>query len=179
MSQSNCFFEVPIYRCSLGDHAAALEHEQARYLGPLEALLHTEPHQYEMARRRFQADRGYPWRYNEVVGWIRLYVLGDQIRGDVWLAEEKRLTRRGPRSFRCRGKAIEIQLWPEDLSHVIFGKILSEISALRKQLLFRRRHIDVACLQQIGPFIDWRRLLGLDCSCTRPRSVDDSLPPSS
>src|SRR3954468_6324633 len=101
------FLDLPIYRLSLDQHTAELEAAKKKSLAPLEAHKKTAPESYKIAERWFDQYDWYPWRYNEVIGWLRLYALGSQIRGELWWVKAKRISRGMRKSFFYVGKAFE------------------------------------------------------------------------
>lgn len=88
------FFDIPIYRCTIDKHTDELDKEKQKHLQHLVDLHGPEvkdSRSYEWAEHYFDRERWYPWRYNEIIGWIRLYILGPQIRGELWFLKAKKL----------------------------------------------------------------------------------------
>ena len=93
------FFEIPIYRCTLDAHTEFIAREKDSYLRYVGADPINTPDSYASALASFERERWYPWRFNEVVGWIRLYRYGSQIRGELWFVRSKRLVPRGQKNY--------------------------------------------------------------------------------
>lgn len=93
-----CYFmEVPIYRVSekrfYRDYQRDLEaHLESLWPPntPPEILAELRP----LAEVHFWKRYGGPWQFNQAVGWIRLYLLGNQFRGELWFISAKSLVRR-------------------------------------------------------------------------------------
>ncbi|MBM3134699.1 MAG: hypothetical protein FJZ89_05300 [Chloroflexi bacterium] len=103
------------------------------------------------------------WRYTQVIGWIRLYVLGNQIRGDTWFVDAKRIDREMNRKrFRHCEKAFELSFFPEDSSLDIYSQVCDALEKLTKEKPFKARYLDLEAFHNAGPFVNWRGLLGLE-----------------
>lgn len=104
------------------------------------------------------------WRYTQVVGWIRLFVLGRQMRGEYWFVNAKRINREmSKRKFEYCGKAFELSFFSgEDTSMGIFQQTLNAIDRLKTEKPFKGRYIDSEAFENIGKYVSWRNILGLD-----------------
>lgn len=100
-----------------------------------------------------------PWRFNQVIGWVRLYKLGSQLRGESWFMNAKRAGRQVSRKqFSLHGKAFELHIWPEQTSKQIFEAIVQDLRRFEKDSS-RRIFLDLECFESIGSFVDWRKLM--------------------
>lgn len=104
------------------------------------------------------------WRYTQAIGWIRLYVLGRQIRGDIWFVDAKRINREmNKKSFQYYGKAFELSFFPgQDSSADIYSQICRALEELGNEKPFKGRYLDLETLQNVGSFINWRGLVGFE-----------------
>lgn len=100
------------------------------------------------------------WPCNQAIGWIRLYVMGEQIRGEYYFVDAKRIRLLMKRKFSWHGNAFELHVSPEDSSAKIASDLETELRRLAKEKPFRGRHIDLEALMEIAPFIEWRQLIG-------------------
>lgn len=159
------FFEIPVYRCQLDKYEAELEAEKHRYIDlflpqyPPGILVSSEE-----VGRWFTESRWYPWRYNEVISWLRLYVFGkDQIRAEYYFIKAKRVVRHpaGKVFLKRPGKAFELCVLPKESSAVIFRNVLRALENLHREPPFKGRYIDLDCFRALGKFINWRQLVGL------------------
>lgn len=118
-------------------------------------------------RERVERDRhiylrgfGGPWQYNQICGFLCIFPLGHQLRGDAWLPEKRiqRRTRR-KRTIVWRGKAFEMSVEPEDSSPTILENLLREIRDLCNETPFKGRYVDTGTLLLQGPFVNWREIV--------------------
>jgi hypothetical protein len=162
------FLDIPVYRLSEDRYYSEMHLfiDEKMYPGPPEhdeimKRFHSRsPDQERSFREHLRAYYGGAWDYNEIIGYIQLHFLGTQIRGEYWQIKGKRIQR-------TRRKVFEWRTWK--LAHEIdisTGASNSEIYALIREYLadcareLKGRHIDVRRLEAIGPYVDWRGLLG-------------------
>jgi hypothetical protein len=102
-----------------------------------------------------------PWQFNEVVGYIRLHLLGSQIRGEYFSAEKKRsyLGRKKVFTYRTHKLAPEVDIEGPGTNAQILAAIREYVADCKKELR-RGRVIDATLLEAIGPHVDWRTLFG-------------------
>ncbi len=112
-------------------------------------------------KQHFWENYGGPWQYNQVIGWVRLYVLGSQLRGDLWMMTGKRLHRKSHNPIRRVRDDFEIDIIPDESSAQILSKLEQELKHLQKSLYKKRRFLDLECFQSLAPFIDWRKLIDM------------------
>jgi hypothetical protein len=164
-----CFFEIPIYRCDQNQHTKETEEERKNYIASRFQFPPELPHEIHKqistnAETDFNVKRWYPWRYNEIVGWLRLCADGTRIVGELWHIKAKRIRRRLRKKgvFCASMKFLELSIDSTDSSEQIFNKIRTELEQLNTKRLLKKRYIDTDIFKTTGPFIDWRQLLGLD-----------------
>jgi len=89
--QESIFFEIPIYRCSKSVHTNFMEKRKNQINESIPRNLYPESN---MARvSLFNDSEWYPWRYNEIVGYLNLYIFGSQFRIDLWRVDKKRFNK--------------------------------------------------------------------------------------
>jgi hypothetical protein len=164
----NFFFEIPIYRCDQNQHANETEKDRDKYIASRfqsaqKLLQNIYERIHTSAENEFNINHWYSWRYNEIIGWIRLYANGTRILGELWLVNKRVSKILLKKRFQyVEMKFMELCLDGNESSINIFEKITNEIMQLNKTRCLRKRYIDTEVLQTIGPFIDWRHLLGLN-----------------
>ena len=98
------------------------------------------------------------WRFNEIIGYIRLYFLSSQVRGEYYGVLKKRVVR-------TRTKTLEFQAWklapeidvPRPLtSDGIFATVREYLKSCHQEL--PGRYIDTESLERVGKYIDWYSL---------------------
>jgi len=161
------FFDIPVYRVSLKEY----ERDKAKYIEEsmygtppnidqqMKAFHEREPSIKQQFENHLIRRYGGSWQYNEIVGWVQLFFLGSQIRGEYWGVDAKRITRTRKKQFEFKS----LKLVPEiDIPHAatnseIFGVVQDYLSECQKKL--KHRYIDTSRLELIGPYVDWRRLI--------------------
>jgi hypothetical protein len=117
------------------------------------------PESYDYAENYFDNHLWYSWSYNDIVGWIRLFICGTQLRGEYWWVSSKRIVPRGKKEFEYFGKAFESENITSENSNQIFTVLCGELSQLSKERPFKGRYIDMELLLTLGPHINWRSLM--------------------
>jgi len=156
------FFEIPVYRIPEERYYAELEDYIQKHLHSgwpqqdalmQEALL-KRPELTDIYRESY----GGAWNYNEIIGYIRLFFLGTQIRGEYWGTEAKRKRRSRKKIFKFKtwNLAPEIDLHWETESSAIFAKVREYVAGCSK--ILKGRYIDIRPLMVIGPYVDWMTL---------------------
>ena len=160
------FYDIPVYRLTeekyIQDRKKYLEAALFPKGLPLrdELILQdkADPDRNRNLRRHLAESYGGPWRFNEIVGYIRLHFFGTQVRGEYYAVRRKRI-------FRTRRKTIEFHTWklasereiPNSASSErIYSIVLEYIDSCRGEL--NRRHVDASGLEGIGPYVDWKSL---------------------
>ncbi len=161
------FFEIAIYRCPQEQHFAELRKRWDKVLwevfGRFGNTREAARHHYERLEQHLWEKSGGPWEYNQAVGWIRLFVLGSQIRADYYFTAAKRITRSpGPRHFRYELKAFELTFYPEDSNAHILQEIRTEFDRVMKERPFKGRFLDIEAFDNVARYIDWRGLIGFE-----------------
>lgn len=156
------FFEIAVYRVAEEEFQRQFEAAWAKKKVGIDANYEGAAPQDRLAyfKDYFWRDFGMPWRYNQVIGWIRLYVLGNQLRGELWLHQAKRYQRvMGRRCYQSEGKAFELSVYPEDGNETIVSKLREELLAFQKEFGRGRYVLDLECFDALAPVIDWHHLL--------------------
>lgn len=163
MRPEKYLFDLAIYRLSE-------DHFIERYKSDLEKKffkIWPDQERYAVSKElqqsienHFWETYGMPWRFNQVIGWLRIYSLGSQVRGELWLTEAKRLVRRrSPPPVRWKGKAFELHTSSEESSEQILSNIRREINRAMKDLGRKQLVIDLECFENVAPKLDWKYLL--------------------
>ena len=154
------FLDLPIYRLSLDQHTTEMEAAKKKYLAPLKAHKKAAHESYKTADRWFDHFHWYPWRYNEIIGWLRLYALGTQIRGELWWVKAKRISRGMRKNFFYVGKAFESSFRDKHSNAEIAEEVAKDLKQFAKEKRMRKRTLDLECFKVAAPVLNWRALLG-------------------
>ncbi len=158
--------DIPIYRCSVEKHTQELDEakkKRLQYLIDLHGPKVKNSNSYEWIGNDFDRRSWYPWRYNEVIGWIRIYALGDQARGELWFTNAKRIRSdlKNKKIFYI-GKAFEMAVFKSQSSKDIFNAICEELVLQEKVAPIKGRYLDKDMFYRIGKFINWRQIFGME-----------------
>lgn len=157
--------EIPIYWCEETTFNAKYEEKLKTNLEIEKKILRAKGLEYELSeddrklshKILWEKSMG-PWRFNHIVGWVRVYRHGDKLKGEYWSIEAKRFglqLRKKP--FVHQGKAFEI--WPGDkeTSEQIFNRMCQRLRTFGGEL--KGRTIDFETFENLGRFVNWRRLI--------------------
>ena len=103
---------------------------------------------------------GGEWEFNEIVGYIKLHILGNQIRGEYFTTTSNRKVRTRKKQYvqATHKLAPEVNLNRDSNNSEIYEKILEYVERCRLELPLR--YIDDSHIKTIGPYIDWFQLIG-------------------
>jgi len=132
--------------------------ERPTHIRMKEDFFKRNPSQKVAVENRLRKSYGGAWEYNEIIGYIRLYFFGTQIRGEYWAVNAKKIvkTRKKIFEYKTWKLASEIELHWETDSSSIFSQILKYLERCKKEL--KKRYIDTHNLEAIGPYVDWKSL---------------------
>lgn len=160
------FFDLPVYRVPSEkynrERAAYVEDilfpKDAPDVEQLRAIDSADPHRNAYMRDYLQRKYGGCWRYNEVVGYIRLHFNGSQVRGEYFGIAKKRIVR-------TRNRTLELLSWklaPEveipfpPTKDGIRSAVEEYIEDCRKAL--KGRFIDSSMFDRLAPHLEWEAL---------------------
>ncbi len=154
-------FDIPIYWCDGEEFNNKYDQNLNKYMGNIENLsdysLNSDIRL--LIESTFWKNYIAPWRYNQIVGWIRIYKLESQIRGELWFINAKRFSRNlRKKQFSLHGEAFEISIWPEQNSNQIFKSILKACIGFRNNFI-RNIFLDMENFNELGKYVDWRKLM--------------------
>lgn len=158
------FFDLPVYRLARDEYYEKEERIVSDQISYISNSLpgYQIPEITVMGINDRQHKKHGPWDFNEIIGYIRLFFLGTQIRGEYFSAEKKRnpLSRYKVFTLRALKLAPEITIssFEAATNDEIFEIIKEYISDCKNELK-NGRVIDDKILMNIGPHIDWRSLL--------------------
>ncbi len=158
------FFEIPIYRMSEKSFNDKYDRDLERHWQCLEDASGVPCDKMSdrlrmLSENHFWETYGTPWRFNQIVGWIRLYVLGSQIRGETWMCRAKRYTRNGRRRYRFFGKAFEMSCSKDMTSAELGAEVEDRLRSCVKNFRSGKMHVDLECFMTASQFLNWRSLV--------------------
>lgn len=151
------FFEIPIYRCSLQSHTIDMQLEEAKIIESVPKELYPESHQSIL--NNFHTSLWYPWKYNEIIGYLNLYIMGGQFRANIFMVDKKRYDKGiTKKKYISLGKTLERHIPRSKSSEEIFKFIIEELVNLNKRD-YEKFHFDLRTFKVVGNFINWLELV--------------------
>ena len=165
MGPAKHFFDVPVYRLPEEKYYADREADVEAAISSMfpsdreMEVMKRLPGRLDGLRDHLITAYGGCWRYIEAIGYVRLHFLGNQIRGEYYSIEAKRIVR-------TRRKLFKYQTWklaPENSfsrdagNQDIWKAIQDYVKDCRSEL--PKRILDTELLDAIGPFMDWKSFL--------------------
>ena len=165
----NYFFEIPIYRCTKNEHQNNLKTLRKKIEEDCKKNKKFGDDIFNDCVETIFQFLTYSYSYNEVIGWINLYIEGSQIRGDYFFECQKRSSypkkryNKGIRTkqFNFFGEIIQLNFnLNRDSNEDIFNKLLSALKDLNlKHKILNKRVLDLEKIENVGPHINWRKLI--------------------
>lgn len=148
---------IPIYRCAIEHHSSEMEDDKKRLVKSCRAEEDSELKR--IIENSFDRDTWYPWRYNEIVGWVRLELSGNKLTGELWYVKNKVSRKLIKKRYYYQGKAFEVFLnhinSQSEIAEAVFH---SFIEWWKTSMYFKQRYIDINELRTGLSFIDWSRV---------------------
>lgn len=98
------------------------------------------------------------WKYNEIIGFIKLYILGTQIRGEYYQNKSERIRKTRKKQFIFK----TFKLVPEiDIRQKTDNEIYEQVILYLKncQIELNKRYIEIEEIIRIGKFIKWNEFI--------------------
>lgn len=156
------FFIIPVYRLSQDDYLAQMAEEKNKVFTPeKETFLENNPNYKILAEEAFIKSYGGKWEFNEILGYIKLHILGTQVRGEYYENDKKRHVKTRIKQFTyiTHKLAIEVELPLQKNNTSIYLAILNYLGRCAKDKKLRNRFVDISYFKKIGPYIDWLKLI--------------------
>ena len=167
---NNYFYDIPVYRTDEESDKQSYENFLKTNILKFNLYKNDNPGCFDEKRLILYEQNvhtisknafGGGWRYNQIVGYVRLYFSGNQVLGEWWCHTGKKIHRTTKRQIErsvCHKLAPEEDVDYHLDSASIFAVIMEYIKQC-KQELPKGRYLDTSLLEKIGPYLDWRRLL--------------------
>jgi len=156
--------EIPVYRTTEINFNEEVDKEVKRI--SIDELFFNEnsgeaiyKQKYFEHKNKLRQIKYYPWNYNEIVGWIGIFFLFQQIRAEIYMRDSKRIRKGGKKKIVWIGKLFEIPLIGDENSQEIFELIQIQIEEEKKSSLLKNRFIDLSKFEKVGPHINWLKLM--------------------
>jgi len=162
------FADLPVYRVPEDDYYE----QRAQYVDyhmygdteesrkKWEAFYASEDEAYRVQTMdRLEKTYGGAWRFNEAIGYVRMHFLGDQVRGELWWTDSRRIVRSRKKLILYKSHKIvsEVMLPMNASSSEIWQCVMRYVERARKEL--SPRYLDSSILEALGEYTDWRFLM--------------------
>jgi hypothetical protein len=84
-----------------------------------------------------------------------------EIKGAVYFVTAKKIRKGIKKCFGWPEGLFEIDVFPNDSSTTIYNAICAELDKFRSDGRYKKWHLHTEAFRNIGPFVDWRRLVNL------------------
>lgn len=145
------FFEIPIYRCNRKQHSEQLIRKTDKIVAPYKDI---DEETYRLIKQHIS----YGWKYNEIIGYLNLFILGNQLRIEQWCIDKQRVN--GgiiKKKFKYKGDVSQAQIYYDMTSQEICALIKEELDSLKRNE-FKRYHVELSTFNLIAPYVDWKEL---------------------
>ncbi len=159
-------FDVPVYRLTKEKYESQqtdfIEKEQKLCEGKYGEEAHRRyPELKIQTESHLWKNFGGNWLYNEIIGFVRLFFFFNEIRGEYFQVEAKRIVRTRRKSFLPIGYE---ETYPERIpqgssNQQIFQLILKFLGRIQHEKKLKNRYVDTSILENIGPHVNWNALL--------------------
>src|SRR5574341_807400 len=121
--QSKPLFDIPIYRCSETEYGKEFSEIEHRYMQGFDS--EGAPISYAKIKKQFMETYWYPWKFNEIIGYIHLHVehsptVRVKIDGDLFYVKAKRIAKGVKSKILGMGKIYEYFVYPSSTSRQIY-----------------------------------------------------------
>tara|TARA_B100001063_G_C16772156_1_gene562443 strand:- start:780 stop:1295 length:516 start_codon:yes stop_codon:yes gene_type:complete len=156
---------IPVYRIERGKYNKQkdLFSEKVMFGGPdgkfKRAYAKSDRNWYFNFKYHLDEKFGGSWEYNEIIGYLEIYILGNQVRAQYWQDNKKRIvkTRKKQFVFKTHKLVPEVSFDRSLTNEDIFDVINECISDCKQEL--KGRYLDTSTLDRLGPYINWKELI--------------------
>lgn len=150
--------DIPIYRLNKDAYTDEWKKSPLRKIAS-NLTNDIKPKMSEFLDNEFDGD----WQFNEIIAFLKLHILGAQIRAEYYTSIKKKLVKTRKKIFVLSSYKFspEIELPLNTDNKNIFASILQYIEDCRDEMKIKHKKafIDASLLETIGPFIDWKNLV--------------------
>lgn len=153
------FLDVPVYRLSEEKYDAGLKKHLDEILEPRKEFLEGHPEFKALHIEVTVKGYGGIWMFNEIVGYIRLYIYGTQVRGEYFTNDVKKHVKTRKKIFKhvTDKLVIEADLTMGKNNLEIYHAIFLYIEECKKVL--KHRYVDDSIFKNIGAYVDWMAMI--------------------
>jgi hypothetical protein len=158
------FFEISVYRLSEANYKEAMKtyirKSVPTYDGPEQLLQYRvqnpgQDHPDSLLVGLLSRQFGGPWMYNEIIGYLRLYLYHSQIRVEYWQVQSKRIVKSRKKLFGRNSPTIvdEISIRDRSSNSEVKKAVEAVVKACDQKL--KRRYLDLRYFSAIKDHVNW------------------------
>lgn len=160
------FFDIPVYRNSRSNYDKETKKIITNHLNYFFSRNKYIPKEQwdERIKKETQwyYDRQYiPREFNEIIWFIKLFILWDQLRAEFYKTNQKRIRRNTKNKVieLCSLKLFETSIYHNESNKEIKLKLDEELEKLKKDNLLKNRYIDLEKYNNLANFIDRHKII--------------------
>lgn len=164
------FFDIPVYRLAQGEYEAEqkafIQQQISEGGAAFEEVCRRDQKQIKFWETHFLEIYGGGWRFNEIIGFIRLHFFFTQIRGEYWRVTAKKITRTRKKLFAFFDPKVtfEEEVPTGSTNAKIFALIQKYLARAQSERHLKKFYIDKSVFENVGPHIDWNGMMKLQTS---------------
>lgn len=150
------FMVIPVYRVTEDNYFLKMKEDFDNHISSSydESIRQGDPNLVQKLERTHQSSYGGVWEFNEIIGYIKLFFMGNQVRGEYWSTKPRAKVKTRKKEFEFKAH----KLVPEaEISQKTNAGILSAVEnyldRCKKEL--KSRHIDLREFNTLKGHIDW------------------------
>ncbi len=158
----NSLFEIPIYRIDPDAFINELQKYLDKTCQPITSFEEYFPknakEMYDSHRYQYELHIGYPWKFNEIIGWVLLNIDREIFSGELFYKKGKRIYKGSKSKITYRGEAFRFNIEDGITDLEIYSRIILKLKGLSKKSITRGRYIDTNRFETVGKFVNWKKL---------------------
>lgn len=154
------FFEIPIFRLSETEYNKSLQVKINRQIELYKKNTPGIMYDYtSIVLKNFEDDFS-NYRYGELVGIIKLFILGNQIRGELYFVKQKITSSLKNKTWQLQEmKIFEFTIHQSFTSKKIYNLIIYNLDKYQKEnKKLRGFHIDLSVFKNVGEHINYNKI---------------------
>jgi hypothetical protein len=170
LRDNESIIDIPVYRCTEGRHSIAMASQRERWMRGFDQK--TTPQTYAHVERWFEREYWYPWKFNEIIGYVCLYHTGYlQLKGNLHYVRAMHIVKGVKSKIYYCCKIFEYRASSKQTPQEIYEDLLHRLERLTERKPLQRRYLDLEAFRKFGHLIDWRQLITNGCisSLTLPQ----------
>lgn len=152
----NYFMVIPVYRLSEDKYYFQMNDDFERRVSQSwdDSFRQENPGLEDNWKRHHRSAYGGDWEFNEIIGYIKLFFMGTEVRGEYWSTKPRRKvrTRKKEFEFKAHKLAAESEIW-EKSNEGIRSAIEEYLARCQREL--GNRHVDLREFESLKDYVDW------------------------